>query len=93
MKRSEQTRMAMEAPGVLTSIPRSGSAMKAAKTFDCVEPKWRFRSFCCARSPSRVKTKPEKRRAKRLARVFRSGDFIRAKKAIRQKATEHNPAA
>ncbi len=67
--------------------------MKAAKTFDCVEMKAEIQELLLREVAEPGEDEARKWRAKRLARDPILGDFIRAKKAIRQKATEHNPAA
>jgi hypothetical protein len=67
--------------------------MKAEKTFDCVEMKAEIQERLLREVAEMGEDEARKRRAERLARDPILGGFLRAKKVLRQRATEHTPAA
>jgi hypothetical protein len=67
--------------------------MKAEKTFDCVEMKAEIQERLLREVAELGEDEARKRRAERLARDPILAGFLRVKKALRQSATEHNPAA
>lgn len=67
--------------------------MRAEKTFDCVEMKAEIQERLRREVAELGEDEARKRRAERLARDPILSGFLRAKKLLRQRATEHTPAA